>query len=158
MIDDLNIGLVVSRFNWEIVEPLLNQTMEQLEVKGFNEEEISIYPVPGALEIPIITRKVSLFHDVIICLGAVVRGETTHYDIVSEQVSRALADISLVIDTPIINGILTVENQQQGLDRVNRGSYFADSAVDMGVLCHKLDEEKESLLAEFDDYPMFEEN
>ncbi len=152
---DLNIAIVVSRFNSPIVEPLTNAAMARLKEKGLDDEDITTFEVPGALEIPVVVAKIAPLFDVVICLGAVVRGETSHYDLVSESVTKALSEIPITYDIPVINGILTVENRVQAMERVDRGAYFADSAIEMGLLCQNIDEE---LMASLEDFPLFEEN
>lgn len=158
MEENIHIGIVVSRFNWDVVEPLLNSTLERLEEKGYDQDDISIYEVPGALEIPAVASRVHPIHDVMICLGAVIRGETSHYDIVSENTARALMDLSLTLEVPVINGILTVEDENQGLERAERGAYFADAAIDMTLLYCQIDEEIDDIVGDLDMYTMFEEN
>lgn len=163
--EELNIAIVVSRFNEEVTNKLLDHTFKTLEKRGFDREEITLFEVPGALEIPLIAHKLSPLNDAVICLGAVIRGETSHYDIVCENVARSLSDISLKHDIPIINGVLTVDNVQQGLERVNRGQYFADSAIEMALMNMKLDEELEletedmlDFLESFSEMEDFEKN
>jgi len=158
MEDHAHFGIIVSRFNWEIVEPLLNNTIKHLEEKGFDSEDMTIYEVPGALEIPAVARKTHVIHDALICLGAVVRGETSHYDIVCENTARALMDLSMALDAPIINGVLTVESVEQGLKRTERGAYFADAAIEMTILYGQIDDDVDQIVGDHDVYTMFEEN
>ena len=158
MDEGIQLGIVVSQFNWDIVEPLLNATFEQLKEKGIEREDVLVYEVPGALEIPAVVSRAHPLHDAFICLGAVVRGETSHYDIVSENASRSLMDLSLSMDVPVINGILCVENKAQGLARVDRGAYFADAAIEMAILYSEIDENIDDVVGDLDIYSLFEEN
>lgn len=163
--EGLEIAVIVSRFHEEVTEKLLECTLTSLEKNGIHREEINICRVPGALEIPFVANKLALIHDVVICLGAVIRGETSHYEVVCDNVARQLSDIGLRVDIPVINGVLTVENLQQATERVDRGHYFAEAAIEMALLNQSLDAEIDietdevlNFLDTFDNAGDFEQN
>lgn len=133
-----NIAIVVSLFNAEITKELLNGTINRLLELGVDENNITVVEVPGAIEIPIVLQRLLKKHqyDVAIALGAVIRGETTHYDYVCQQVSSGVQKISLDLDVPIVFGVLTTENVAQALDRIggvhgHKGVDAADCALSM---------------------------
>ncbi len=136
---ELKIGIIVSSYHEDITGALLNETVNRLEEHEVYEEQIEIVEVPGTLEIPIIAKQLTLFCDAVICLGAVIRGDTSHYDIVCQESARCLSDIALDSDIPVINGILTVDTEKQAKERVARGSYFADAAMEMTALMQEYD-------------------
>ncbi len=136
-----NIAIVVSRFNTPITSRLLAGAKARLLQKGVDEKAITIIEVPGAVEIPLIAQKLAKKGgvDAIIALGAVIRGETSHYDYVCEQVSQGCQTVSLKYDIPVIFGILTTENKAQALARVggdhgHKGRDAADAALEMIAL------------------------
>lgn len=133
---NLHIAIILPRFNDELGQELLENTKSKLESLGI--KNISLYRVPGALELPYATLKIAKAkkYDVIIALGIVIRGETKHFDIVTEEAHRGLMQVSLTHTIPVIFGILAVENKKQALDRVrndrmNKGAEFAEAAVEM---------------------------
>jgi 6,7-dimethyl-8-ribityllumazine synthase len=115
----LKIGIVVSRFNQFISERLLEGALDALEKLGAEEENISIYKVPGSFEIPFLVKKLakSKKADGIICLGALIRGDTPHFDFLSAEVTKGLAQISIEEELPVSFGILTVDTIEQGIER-----------------------------------------
>jgi 6,7-dimethyl-8-ribityllumazine synthase len=138
-------GIVVSRFNEFVTTPLLTSALETLKSSGAQEQHIQIIRVPGAFEIPFIAHQLALFGrlDAIICLGAVIRGETPHFDYISAEVSRGIAQASLETDTPIIFGVLTTDTVDQALERAgsserNRGVAAARSAIEMARLMKQM--------------------
>ncbi len=135
---DCRVAIVVSLFNLEVTTELLNGTLKRLMELGVAEQNILILEVPGAVEIPFAIRRVLQAHnfDVAIALGAVIRGETSHYDYVCQQVSNGVQQVSLELDTPVIFGVLTTENLAQALDRLggahgHKGEDAADAALSM---------------------------
>lgn len=140
--EGLKIDLILPRFNESLGLELLDNTEKYLKQYGVQEEDIAITRVPGTLEIPYIAKKIITLPeppDAIIALGLVIRGDTTHYDYVCETTINALMQLNLTYDTPIITGILTVENEQQAKDRIdenklNKGKEFALAAIEMGHL------------------------
>ncbi len=130
------IAIVLTRFNDELCMELYENTLKQLKKLGV--KKIDLYRVPGALELPFAVLKVAKKekHDAIIALGLVMRGETKHFDLVCEQTYAGLMEINTDEDTPVIFGVLAVENKKQALDRIranrmNKGAEFADAAVEM---------------------------
>lgn len=132
------IGIVAARFNEFIVSKLLGGAMDGLlrhEVRG---EDIDVAWVPGAFEIPLIASKMakSRKYDAVICLGAVIRGSTTHYDYVCSEVSKGVAQAALNSDIPVMFGVLTTENIEQAIERAgskagNKGFECAEGAIEM---------------------------
>ena len=138
---DLKIAIVVARFNEFITSKLLGGAIDTLKRHETPEENISVAWVPGAFEIPLVAKKFaeSKKFDAVICLGAVIRGATTHYDYVCNEVSKGIAQISLQTGVPTIFGIVTTENIQQAIERAgtksgNKGADAAISAMEMANL------------------------
>tara|TARA_Y100001936_G_scaffold160028_1_gene156341 strand:+ start:32 stop:484 length:453 start_codon:yes stop_codon:yes gene_type:complete len=128
---DCSVTIINSEFNSEIVNQLISTTEDRLkEISNVNISKIS---VPGAYEIPFIVKKIieQKSTDAIICLGAIIRGETTHYDLISENVFTSISDLNNLGTLPIINGILTTENINQAKERIKNGIYFADTCIHM---------------------------
>ena len=138
---NLKIAIVVARFNEFITSKLLGGAIDTLKRHETPEENISVAWVPGAFEIPLVAKKFaeSKKFDAVICLGAVIRGATTHYDYVCNEVSKGIAQISLQTGVPTIFGIVTTENIQQAIERAgtksgNKGADAAISAMEMANL------------------------
>lgn len=129
--EKMKIGIVAAQFNNDIVDPLLQNTLGEL--KRLKVVEIKVIRVPGALEIPVATQNLIKNNklNAIITLGTVIKGETDHYEHVSRESIRALVDLSLKLDIPIIQGILTVNTREQAEERIKRGVEFARSAIQM---------------------------
>lgn len=132
------IGIVVSQFNSDITEKLLAGAKKRLLEKGIAEENINVVKVPGAVEIPLTTLWLasSKQYQAIICLGAVIRGETSHYDYVCQQVSHGCQQVMLEHRLPVIFGILTTDNFIQAEERAggkhgHKGAEAADAALQM---------------------------
>lgn len=132
------IAIVVSRFNHEITHELQKGAVNRLLENGFSVEDITLIEVPGAVEIPLIAKQLAKKRrfGAIIALGAVIRGETTHYDYVCQQVSEGCQRVALDFDIPVIFGVLTTENERQARDRVggqhgHKGVEAADCACKM---------------------------
>jgi len=141
----LKFAIVVSRFNEFITSKLLGGALDTLKRHETNEEDIDVAWVPGAFEIPLIAKKLadSKKYDAVICLGAVIRGSTSHYDYVCNEVSKGVAQISLSTGVPTIFGVLTTENIEQAIERAgtkagNKGSDAAVSAMEMANLIKNL--------------------
>ena len=144
--DGLRVGIVASRFNEFITAKLLSGAMDGLLRHGVREEDIQLAWVPGAFEIPLIAQKMARSgrYDAVICLGAVIRGATSHYDYVCNEVSKGIAAVSLETGVPVLFGILTTENLEQAIERAgtkggNKGYDCALSAVEMGNLLRALE-------------------
>jgi 6,7-dimethyl-8-ribityllumazine synthase len=113
------IGIVVSRFNEFITGKLLDGALDALKKLGAEDSDVVIYKVPGSFEIPLITKKIALSKKVdgIVCLGALIRGDTPHFDFLSAEVTKGLAQIAMEDGIPVSFGILTVETIEQGIER-----------------------------------------
>jgi 6,7-dimethyl-8-ribityllumazine synthase len=132
------IAIVVSLFNRKITQALQDGALQALTAAGFSTEEITWVEVPGAVEIPLVAKTLAKQNKfaAIVALGAVIRGETTHYDYVCEQVSRGCQEVMLAFDLPVIFGILTTENEAQAWDRLggthgHKGHDAVDAALAM---------------------------
>ena len=140
----LKIGIVVSRFNDFITGRLLNGAIDELVKHGADEGDIEIIRVPGAFEIPLVAKKLcSRGNDAIVCLGAVIRGETPHFDYVASEAARGVASVAREVDVPIMFGVLTTDNVAQATDRAggkcgNKGAETALAAIEMATLYKKL--------------------
>jgi len=135
---DGKFGIIVGRFNEFIGGKLLDGALDGLKRHGVSEENIEIVWVPGAYEIPLVSKKMAKTnnYDAILCLGAVIRGETPHFDYVSSEVSKGIANVSIDTEVPIIFGVLTTDTIQQAIERAgtkagNKGFDAALSAIEM---------------------------
>ncbi|MFQ5867064.1 MAG: 6,7-dimethyl-8-ribityllumazine synthase [bacterium] len=133
-----NFGIVVSRFNEFISQKLLDGALDVLRRHDADEERIEIFWVPGSFEIPCIARKMALSkrYDAILCLGAVIRGDTPHFDYIASQVAKGIAQTSFSTGVPTLFGIITADNLEQAIERAgtkagNKGSHVALSAIEM---------------------------
>lgn len=139
--DGLQVGIVMSRFNQDIGEGLLSACTTELKRLGVAENSITLASVPGALEIPLALQTMagSGRFDALIALGAVIRGETYHFEVVANDSCRALMEVQLRSGVPIANGILTCEDDDQALVRMHqKGSDCAQVAVEMANLLHAI--------------------
>ena len=134
----IRIGIVVSRFNEFITTKLLGGAMDGLLRHDVSEDNVDVAWVPGAFEIPLIASKMagSGKYDAVICLGAVIRGSTSHYDYVCNEVSKGIASVSLQTGIPVMFGIVTTENIEQAIERAgtkagNKGYDCALGAIEM---------------------------
>ncbi|EKD55334.1 MAG: 6,7-dimethyl-8-ribityllumazine synthase [uncultured bacterium] len=135
---DIKMAVVVSEFNQEITEPLLQSTLSTLINHGISREKITITHVPGAVEIPLTAKLLAIKkkYDAIICLGAVIRGETDHYKYVCEQVSQGCQNVMMEFNVPVIFGVLTTKNVKLAKKRAlgiknNKGIESAEAAIQM---------------------------
>ncbi len=143
---DIKVGIVASRFNEFITSKLLSGAMDGLLRHDVKEKDIHVAWVPGAFEIPLIASKMakSKKYDAVICLGAVIRGSTSHYDYVCNEVSKGIAAVSLSCDIPVIFGVLTTENIEQAIERAgskagNKGYECAVGAIEMVNLIKEIE-------------------
>ncbi|MFY9198568.1 MAG: 6,7-dimethyl-8-ribityllumazine synthase [Acutalibacteraceae bacterium] len=143
---DIKVGIVVARFNEFITSKLLGGAIDALTRHNVSDENIEVAWVPGAFEIPLIALKManSKKYDAVICLGAVIRGSTTHYDYVCSEVSKGVASVSLSSDIPVIFGVVTTENIEQAIERAgtksgNKGFDSAVSAIEMVNLIREIE-------------------
>lgn len=135
---DLKIGIVAARFNAFIVSKLIDGAMDGLKRHGVNEEDIELSLVPGAFELPLVAKKMvkSEKYDAVICLGAVIKGSTPHFDYVCAEASKGIATVSLEYEKPVIFGVLTTDSIEQAIERAgtkagNKGYDAAVSAIEM---------------------------
>jgi 6,7-dimethyl-8-ribityllumazine synthase len=134
----LKIAVIVSRFNSFICDRLVEGALDALVRHGAASEDVDIVRVPGAFEIPVAAQKVAASgrYDALICLGAVIRGATPHFDYVSAEVSKGIASVSLAAGVPIAFGVLTTDSIEQAIERAgtkagNKGFEAAVSAIEM---------------------------
>lgn len=138
---DLKVGIVIARFNEFITGKLLTGALDALRRHGIQEENISMAWVPGAFEIPLVAQKLveSKKYDAVICLGAVIRGATPHFEYVSAEVSKGIAALSLRTGTPVVFGVLTTDTIEQAIERAgtkagNKGWDAAVTAIETANL------------------------
>ncbi|MBQ8151384.1 MAG: 6,7-dimethyl-8-ribityllumazine synthase [Firmicutes bacterium] len=143
--DKIKVGIICSRFNEFITSKLLGGAIDTLQRHNVAEDDIDIAWVPGAFETPLIAKKMaeSGKYDAVICLGAVIRGATTHYDLVCNEAAKGIAQVSLQSGIPVMFGIITTENIEQAIERAgskagNKGSDCAESAIEMVNLIRSL--------------------
>ncbi|MCI8785695.1 MAG: 6,7-dimethyl-8-ribityllumazine synthase [Eubacterium sp.] len=142
---DVKIGIVAARFNEFITSKLLSGAVDGLTRHDVKEEQIDVAWVPGAFEIPLIAQKMAQSgkYDAVICLGAVIRGATTHYDYVCAEVSKGIAQISLQTGVPVMFGVLTTDTIEQAIERAgskagNKGFDCAAGAIEMINLLRRI--------------------
>ena len=133
-----NVAIVASRFNEEVVKKLVDGALTRLKEKKFTDNQILLVWVPGAVEIPIAAQRIAQqgVYDAIIAIGAVIRGDTTHYDYVCDQVSQGCQHVALQNDVPVIFSVITTENDEQAMARAggahgNKGIDGVDAAIEM---------------------------
>jgi 6,7-dimethyl-8-ribityllumazine synthase len=143
--DGLKFALIVSRFNAFITERLLEGALDCLKRHGVNEADLTLVRVPGAWEIPLAAKRLanSKAHDAVICLGAVIRGATPHFDYVAAEVSKGTAQVALEAGIPVLFGILTTDSLEQAVERAgskagNKGYAAAEAALEMVNLLKSL--------------------
>jgi len=137
-------GIVVSRFNSFIAERLLEGALDMLSRSGAADDDIEVARVPGAFEIPLVAQKMAKSdrYDAVICLGAVIRGATSHYDLVANEAAKGIAQVSLAHDIPLVFGVITTDTIEQAIERAgskagNKGSEAAAVAIEMVSLSQK---------------------
>ena len=144
--DGIKIGIVAARFNEFIVSKLIAGARDALLRHDVKEDDIDLAWVPGAFEIPLIDKKMaeSGKYDAVICLGAVIRGATSHYDYVCNEVSKGIASVSLSSGVPVLFGVVTTENIEQAIERAgtkagNKGYDSAMAAIEMVNLVRQVE-------------------
>ncbi|MGI5902502.1 MAG: 6,7-dimethyl-8-ribityllumazine synthase [Desulfitobacteriia bacterium] len=142
---DLKFAIVAGRFNEFITEKLINGAVDALKRHGVSEDNIELVWVPGAFEIPLVAKKIAeqKRFDAVICLGAVIRGATPHFEYVSSEVSKGIANVSLMTGVPVIFGVLTTDTIEQAIERAgtkagNKGFEAAMSAIETANLIRQL--------------------
>lgn len=138
----LRVGVVVSRFNEDIVAKLLERTRTELTRLGVRAGDVTVASVTGALEIPLVLQWMaqSARYDALIAIGAVVRGETFHFEVVSTESARGVMDVGLEFGIPVANGILTTEDEAQALARLDKGAEAVRVAIETARLRTALEE------------------
>lgn len=143
---NIRVGIVAARFNEFITSRLLSGALDGLKRHEVGEDQIAVAWVPGAFEIPLIASKMAKSgkYDAVICLGAVIRGSTSHYDYVCSEVSKGIAHVSLQSDIPVMFGVLTTENIEQAIERAgtkagNKGFDCAVGAIEMVNLIREIE-------------------
>jgi 6,7-dimethyl-8-ribityllumazine synthase len=141
----MKFGIVASRFNDFICGRLIDGAVDALTRAGADEKDIQIYKVPGAFELPIMAKKLakSTRFDAVICLGAVIRGATPHFEYISAEVTKGIANVGLETEMPVAFGVLTTDTIEQAIERAgtkagNKGWDAAMSAIEMVDLFRKL--------------------
>ncbi len=142
---DIKVGIVAARFNEFITGKLLAGAIDGLKRHDVKDEDIDVAWVPGAFEIPLIASKMAKSgrYDTVICVGAVIRGSTSHYDYVCSEVSKGIAQVSMQSDIPVMFGVVTTENIEQAIERAgtkagNKGYDCAVSAIEMVNLIREM--------------------
>ena len=143
--EGLKVGIIAARFNEFIGSKLLGGAIDGLVRHGMNDDDIEVAWVPGAFEIPVMAQRMaqSKKYDAIICLGAVIKGATSHYDYVCAEVSKGFASLSLQFGLPVMFGILTTDNIEQAIERAgtkagNKGYDCAVSAIEMANMFRQI--------------------
>ena len=141
----IRVGIVAARFNEFITSKLVGGALDGLKRENVKDEDIDVAWVPGAFEIPLIASKMakSRKYDAIICVGAVIRGSTSHYDYVCSEVSKGIAQVSLANDLPVMFGVLTTDTIEQAIERAgtkagNKGFECAQGAIEMVNLIREI--------------------
>lgn len=144
--EDIRVGIVTARFNEFITSKLLSGAIDCLKRENVKEDQIEVAWVPGAFEIPLIASKMahSKKYDAVICLGAVIRGSTSHYDYVCSEVSKGVAQAGISSGIPVMFGVLTTDNIEQAIERAgskagNKGFECAQGAIEMVNLVRSLE-------------------
>lgn len=144
MTQPVRLAIVVSRFNEPVTKKLLDGALARLTEFGIPSQSVKTCWVPGAVEIPLTVKRLAKTqnYEAIICLGAVIRGETNHYDYVCQQVSLGCQQVALEYEIPVVFGVLTTQNKEQafaraGGERGNKGVQTADAAMEMIQLIGK---------------------
>ena len=145
--ENIKVGIVVARFNEFITSKLLGGALDGLKRHNVSENDIDVAWVPGAFEIPLIAKKMASSgkYDAVICLGALIRGATSHYDYVCNEVSKGIASVSLNSDIPVMFGVVTTDNIEQAIERAgtkagNKGYDCALGAIEMVNLIRNIEE------------------
>ena len=137
----LKVGIIVSRFNEFITSKLLGGALDALDRHGVNDQDIDVAWVPGSFEIPIAAQRMASSgkYDAVVCLGAVIRGATPHFDYVAAEVSKGIARVGLEAGMPVIFGVITTDTIEQAIERAgtkagNKGAEASEAAIEMANL------------------------
>ena len=138
-------GIVISRFNEFISNKLLEGALDTLSRHGVDEKDVEVAWVPGSFEIPMVAKAMATSdkYDAVVCLGAVIRGETPHFDYIASEAAKGIAKVALDSETPCIFGVITADTLEQAIERAgtkngNKGRDAALSAIEMANLCSKI--------------------
>ena len=144
---ELKIGIVVSRFNGFITTKLLDGALDSLKRHGVNLEDVDVFWTPGSFEIPATAKRLAEKgrYDAIVCLGAVIRGATPHFDYVANESAKGIAQVGLNTGVPVIYGVITTDTIEQAIERAgtkagNKGAEAAVTAIEMANLYRQIDE------------------
>ena len=144
--EGLKFGIVVSRFNEFITKKLLEGALDALGRHGVKDEDIAIAWVPGTFEVPVVAKKMASSgkYDAVICLGAVIRGATPHFDYIAGEVTKGIAQVGLTTGLPTIFGVITADTIEQAIERAgtkagNKGFDAAEAAIEMANLLHEME-------------------
>ena len=144
---ELKIGIVVSRFNGFITTKLLDGALDSLKRHGVNLEDVDVFWTPGSFEIPATAKRLAEKgrYDAIVCLGAVIRGATPHFDYVANESAKGIAQVGLNTGIPVIYGVITTDTIEQAIERAgtkagNKGAEAAVTAIEMANLYRQIDE------------------
>ncbi|HQK94168.1 MAG TPA: 6,7-dimethyl-8-ribityllumazine synthase [Armatimonadota bacterium] len=142
----LRFGIVISRFNSFITTKLLDGAMDALGRHGVSLDDVDVAWVPGAFEVPLVARRLAETrrYSAVLCLGAVIRGDTPHFDYVANESARGIADISAQLGVPVIYGIITADNLEQAIERAgtrmgNKGAEAAFAGIEVANLLARID-------------------
>lgn len=145
--EGLKFGIVVSRFNEFITKKLLEGALDALGRHGVKGEDIAVAWVPGTFEVPVIAKKMASAgkYDAVICLGAVIRGATPHFDYIAAEVTKGIAQVGLSTGLPTIFGVITADTIEQAIERAgtkagNKGFDAAEAAIEMANLLHSMEQ------------------
>jgi len=146
--EGLKIGIVVSRFNSFITDKLLEGAMDALVRSGVKDDDVTVVKVPGSFEIPPVAKKLAMGggkkkFDAVICIGAVIKGGTPHFDYISSEVTKGVAAVSMEAQIPVVFGVITTDDIEQAIERAgtkagNKGKDAAITAIEMATLAKKL--------------------
>ncbi len=144
-ISSAKIGIVASRFNTFVVDRLMEACINTLKSSGLDDDDIVIIHVPGAFELPVAVQRLIRKSrcEAVIALGAIIRGETPHFEYIASECSHGLSQVAIEQDTPVIFGVLTVDNSEQAMDRAgseesNKGTEAAQAAIEMINVMRKI--------------------
>ncbi|MCW5626730.1 MAG: 6,7-dimethyl-8-ribityllumazine synthase [Burkholderiales bacterium] len=142
--EGLAVGVVMSRFNQPVCEALLDGCVNELIALGVARDAIRVVTVPGALEIPVVLQHMASTgqYDALVALGAVIRGETYHFEVVSDQAAAGILRVQLDTGVPVANGVLTTEDDAQAEARIGKGAEAARAAVEMANLVETIEDER----------------
>jgi 6,7-dimethyl-8-ribityllumazine synthase len=134
------IAVIAARFNQDNVDELLKRCLDRLGALGVDPKKISVHRVPGAFELPLAAKWAaeSGKFAAVICLGAVIRGDTPHFDFVAGESARGIQQVAIDTGVPVVFGVLTTDTEQQARDRLDAGSRAADAALEMAELARQI--------------------